>query len=405
MSTNVPVAIGQNASGASKPQLSHRRVWTIIAALIGVAAANVYFLKPFEAPRSAPGATGWSIFQLEAQPPPIYATGSVRSRRSARVSPPVAGVVSRVIPEKFSQVRAGDVLIELDCRQSRAALEQESLALETAQLEETGAREYLDFLQAQAARSRKLRDDGLIADSTYREAASNARKQEFQVEVLHKRVEAARLSVRKHQDQIEQMSIKAPIDGVVTEVAVTPGQFVAPGGSGDQASTLLTIMSLKDLNVQLTVDEIDVSRIASGEEIELKIDALPRASALARVRQIAKSPMPQQSGKPGVLYEIDMDLLKYPRDLTVGMSVFASIADVKSAGRYLPAAAIQRDANGCWVWTIEQDKLHKQPIEIGEKRGDRVLLRSGLDQAASIIYGSADVIKTLAEGQPAPQAK
>src|SRR5437868_2382196 len=82
MSTNVPVAIGQNASGTSKPQLSHRRVWTIIAALIGVAAANVYFLKPFEAPRSAPGATGWSIFQLEAQPPPIYATGSVRSRRS-----------------------------------------------------------------------------------------------------------------------------------------------------------------------------------------------------------------------------------------------------------------------------------------------------------------------------------
>jgi HlyD family secretion protein len=380
-------------------------VLTILSALVCLAGANVYFLKGFVSFPSDSGPTGWSVFQLEAPPPPIYATGTVRSVRSARVSPALAGVVSRVIPDKFAHVRAGDVLIELDCRGSQVALDQDRLALETAQVEEAGAQQYLTFLESQAARLEKLRQDGLIADSTYQEALSNARKQEFQARLLHKRVEAASLSLKKSQDQIDQMSIRSPIDGVVTEVAVTPGQFVAPGGTGDQASTLLTITSLKDLNIQLTVDEIDVSRITPGQQIDLKIDALPGKTALARVRQVAKSPIPQQNGKPGVTYEVDMDLLKYPPQLTVGMSVFASIADVKSPGRYLPAAAVQRDPEGSRVWIIDQDKLHKQAIEVGEPRDDQVLLRSGLDQAAEIIYGTPVFLRSLVEGQPAPHLK
>ncbi|HEU4390678.1 MAG TPA: efflux RND transporter periplasmic adaptor subunit, partial [Blastocatellia bacterium] len=365
---------------------------------------NVYLMKGYGTSRPELPATGWSTFQFEAPPPPIYATGSVRSRRSARVSPPLAGVVSRVIPEKFSQVRAGDLLIELDSRQSRAALSQEKLALETAQVEEAGAREYLAFLEGQAARYKVLRDGGLVADSSYQEVVANARKQEYQANVLHKRVEAATLSVQRNQDQIEQMSIKSPTDGVVTDIAVTPGQFVAPGGSGDQASTLMTIMSLKDLNVQLTVDEIDVSRITVGQAIELKIDALPGKLATAKVRQIAKSPIAQQNGKPGVTYEVEMELLRYPSELTVGMSVFASIADVKSPGSYIPAAALQRDQTGCWVWLVEADKLHRQTVEPGEQRGDRIQLRSGLDKGATIVYGPQEVMRSLVDGQLVPRA-
>ncbi|HKF54537.1 MAG TPA: efflux RND transporter periplasmic adaptor subunit [Blastocatellia bacterium] len=406
--------VGQSGRPFRRGQ-SSRRVLTVLSALACLAGANVYFFRGFLASPADSAATGWTLFQLEAPPPPIYATGSVRSIRSARVSPALAGVVSRVIPDKFAHVRAGDVLIELDSRASQVALDQDRLALETAQVEEAGARQYLSFLEAQAARLEKLRQDGLIADSTFQEALSNARKQEFQARLLHKHVEAASLSLKKSQDQIDQMSIKSPIDGVVTEVAVTPGQFVAPGGTGDQASTLLTVTSLKDLNVQLSVDEIDVSRITLGQQIDLKIDALPGKIALARVRQVAKSPIPQQNGKPGVTYEVDMDLLKYPPQLTVGMSVFASISDVKSAGRYLPLGAIQHDAiqhdaiqhdaTGSWVWIIDQDKLHKQAIEVGEQRDDQVLLRSGLDRAAEIIYGTPILMRSLAEGQSAPRLK
>jgi HlyD family secretion protein len=404
--TTSPVrVIGESSEPASQGGSSFRRASVIVAALIVIAAANVYIFRGFETSTPDSIAAGWILFHLEAAPPPIYATGSVRSRRSARVSPPVAGLVSRVVPDKFSHVRAGEVLIELDCRQSLAALEQARLTLETARVEEAGAREYLDFLEAQAARYKRLREEGLIADSTYREAQSNARKQEFQTQILRKRVEAAMLAVKQDEEQIDQKRIRAPIDGVVTEVAVTPGQFVAPGGTGDQASTLLTITSLTDLVVQLTVDEIDVTRITVGEEIDLKIDALPGKTARATVRQVARSPVPQQPGKPGVTYEVDMDLLKYPPELTVGMSVFASIADVNSPARYLPSAAVQRDSAGCWVWTIEQERLHRQPVEVGEEREDLILLRSGLDQTAAIIYASPDKLRSLVEGEAAPRVE
>jgi HlyD family secretion protein len=403
-STTAAQAIGQGRQFLNRRPGS-RRVATGFAVLVCIAAANFYFLKGRETSRTDPNATGWTVFQLEAPPPPIYATGSVRSSRTARISPPVAGVVSRVLPDKFTQVHAGDVLIELDRRQSMATLDQETLALETAQVEEAGARQYLEYLEQQAARYKKLRDDGIIADSTYQEALSNAGKQEFQAQILLKRTQTARLAVKRDQDQIDQMSIRAPIDGIVTEVAVTPGQFVAPGGSGDQASMLLTISSLKDLTVQLMVDEIDVSRITIGQQIDLKIDALPAKTALGRVHQIARAPNPPQTGKPGVTYEVDLDLLSFPPELTVGMSVFASIADLKSPGRYLPADAVQRDSSGAWVWTIDRDKLHKQAIEVVVERDGRLRLRSGLDQSTAIIYGSTDLLRSLAEGQPAPQAK
>src|SRR5215510_1027252 len=143
--TQVVPRTGERASGRGS-----RRFLTILAALICVAAANVYFLKGAEIAKPGSVATGWSFFQLEAAPPPIYATGAVRSGRSARISPPVAGIVSRVVPDKFAQVHTGEVLIELDRRQALAALDQERVALDTAKVEESAAHQYLDYLEAQA---------------------------------------------------------------------------------------------------------------------------------------------------------------------------------------------------------------------------------------------------------------
>jgi RND family efflux transporter MFP subunit len=319
----------------------------------------------------------------------------------ARLSPSVPGVVSKVLTNRFASVRAGQTLIELSDTQSAQSLKQEEINLDATRLQVTQAVDLLDFLKSQAARYRQLLSEGLIAAAALDESLSNVRKQQLEVQILNKRMEADQVSIEKIRQQLAGMRIVAPINGIVTDISVTPGQFVAPGGTGDQAATLLTITDLTDLFVQLSVDEIDVTRLEPSKLIELKIDALPGKTARGKIILVAKAPT-QQNGKPGVVYDVEASLIDPPPDLRVGMSIFSSIRPATNSPRYLPPEAIVYEGSATSVWIIEQGKVYKRTVEVSERTANGVQVSRGLEQGADVICGPDSLLPTLSEGQAVP---
>jgi len=340
----------------------------------------------------------YSYFTVYPASPDIYSTGVIKSDKSARISPPIAGIVRRVIPERFSSVKAGDVLIEMDNRQGIENLRQEEINLEALNMQLNQANAYLEHLKSVYNKYLELFEWGVVAAMTVDEAKANVVKQEYDVKLVEKRLSASNASIQYLTEQTEQTSIKAPISGIVTDVLVTEGQFVAPGGSGDQASTLLVISDTNALFAQLLVDEIDVSRIRVGQRIELKFDALPRKQASGKIQKIAPSPN-NSAGKPGVNFEITVSIETKISEVRVGMTVFAVIQDTRSEPRKIPLSALLANEKESWVWQVAQDRIQKKIVEVSNCTDDQCVLVNGLESGAKIVAGPAQMLLKLSEGQ------
>jgi HlyD family secretion protein len=393
-----------NIDNLSRNRHTSKKYVTWFLAIGLLAAANGIYWYFLPASQSAASPGKYDFFTVDSAPPDIYSTGIIKSDRSAKISPPVAGIVRRIVSERFSTVKAGSVIIELDDLQSSESLRQETINLETLKIQVRQAQDSLKYLNSAKSKQEQLFESGLVAALTLEEAGANVMKQEYEVKVLEKRVQASEASIEHLMDRMAQTKIRSPIDGIVTDISVTEGQFVAPGGSSDQASTLLVVSDTRELFAQLLVDEIDVSRIRLGQKMELKFDALPRKVASGIINKIAPAPN-SSPGKPGVNFEVAVSMQNPIPEVKVGMTVFAVMNDTRSAPRHIPASAIQRDRTQSWVWCVEQNRVHKEMVEIRDLQGDNWILTKGLEAGATIVAGPQDLIRGLAENQLLPASR
>jgi HlyD family secretion protein len=125
----------------------------------------------------------------------------------------------------------------------------------------------------------------------------------------------AQLSLDQARHQLEGMSLVAPHDGTVTLVAARVGEL-----SGGQPAFILT--DLSQYHVDVTVDEIDVGRVAEGQAVKITLDALPDEILTGRVDRIAQS---AQLDAGVVAYNVTVHLDPGDAPLRVGMTANVEI--------------------------------------------------------------------------------
>jgi HlyD family secretion protein len=123
-------------------------------------------------------------------------------------------------------------------------------------------------------------------------------------------VEQAQVSLDQAQHQLEGTVLTAPHDGVVTAVGVKEGEL-----SGGQPAFTLTDLSKYHINV--TVDEIDIGRVAEGQPVKITLDALPGVTLAGQVDQIADAAQ-VQTGVGG--YNVTIGLEPTDAALRAGMT-------------------------------------------------------------------------------------
>ncbi|MBC7349824.1 MAG: efflux RND transporter periplasmic adaptor subunit [Candidatus Aminicenantes bacterium] len=236
----------------------------------------------------------------------IRATGTVESR-TARISPRVSGRVLQVLVEEGQAVKPGQLLLELDHEYLDLQLRQAEAAVATAraQLEllRKGARSE-DISQAEqqlkqaevnleqarndAGRFRRLYEQGSITQRQKEEAETRLALAEAQhhqaqealkkmkslarpeeIEAAEARLRQAEAAVDLLKKNIEDSKVMSPVEGVVTEKAVEPGELVNPG------TTLVTISSLDPVYLWVYVTAKELGRVRLGGATEVTIDSFP----------------------------------------------------------------------------------------------------------------------------------
>jgi HlyD family secretion protein len=143
--------------------------------------------------------------------------------------------------------------------------------------------------------------ESLLAQEEAREAAMRAAA--AAVKAADSRIANAKATVRQKQaalrhatTELERTVIRAPADGVVIFRDVDPGQTVA---ASLQAPTLFLIaQDLRQMQVEASIDESEIGRIAPGQDVQFTVDAYPDKSFTGTVKQIRLSRRQPRTSSP-----------------------------------------------------------------------------------------------------------
>lgn len=138
-----------------------------------------------------------------------------------------------------------------------------------------------------------------------------------QLALAQARLERAQASLTSAQAALDNLELKAPFAGVLSQLNVRPDEWISPG------QTVLLLADLSTLRVETTdLSEIDVAQVSVGAPVTLTFDALPEVSIPGKVARIS----PKNAEGSGVNYTVYIDMDKIPDKLLWGMTAFADIA-------------------------------------------------------------------------------
>jgi HlyD family secretion protein len=365
----------------------------------------------------------------------LTAGGYIIPRRRIEVSSKISGRVERLLVEKGDSVRSGQILAYLDDREIRAQLEQARamrMAAE-ARLKEalTGSRPQ-EVQRATAAveqadatakttsfsldRAKRLHAAGVLsqqamddAQNAHDVAVAQAKvaKENFelarigprqeQIDLTRAQLAEADASVRWLEAQLENTIIRAPVEGTVLERLIEQGEMVTTGyvsGRGAK-SAFCSIANLKDLEVELDINESDIPRVRLGQECVVSPDSYPDRKYKARVREIAPEANRQKATiQVKVTIENPDEYLRPETNAKVNFLEEKKESAAAQEGRILiPKAAIVSGASGPAVFLFKDGRAVRQTIETGRELWGQVEIRSGLTGGEQLIVRGLEGLK------------
>jgi membrane fusion protein, multidrug efflux system len=257
----------------------------------------------------------------------IYGTGTVEPARWAKVVPLQRRRLVDLCSCEGQTVKAGQVLGRQDDAEERSAMNELQLSYQQAQR---------DLDRAEKDRTK-----------------SDAQQKEYEQRWTQAEEYKSRISAQ--QVRIDQMVLRAPLDGMVLRRDGEVGEIVGP------TDVLFWVGPPLPVQVVAEVNEEEINRIAVGQKAFLRSEAFPGQALRASVSQI--TPKGDPTRKTFRVY------LLLPNDtpLRIGMSVEANIIfREKPSAIVVPAEAVAGDA----VETVNNGKVERVPVRVGI-RGSR----------------------------------
>jgi len=288
-----------------------------------------------------------------------YQTVTVRSR--------VDGQIIKVDFRQGRMVQQGDVLVEIDPRPYKAALDQalDKKAQDEANL--ANAKRDLDrYISLKEAVARQQVDT-----------------QQAMVDQLTAQVAGDQAAIDNAQTQLDYTTIKAPLSGRAGFRTVDPGNIVH---ASDQTG-IVTIVQLQPISVVFTAPEEEVQRInkaLEGEDVPVKALSSDGLRTLAEGQlALVNNLVDQATGTIGMKATFaNEDNVLWP-----GLSVSTRLlVDTLKQVVVVPDDAIQRGPDGLYVFVVGDDnKVSMRPVSVSHSDEGRSVVERGLTPGEEVV--------------------
>jgi len=280
--TDIVKTLGLSAGHKRRSRLKRVVMWILILAALGGGAA-------FWSTREKTNGV-----QYETQPVTrgnivvtVSATGTLEPIKEVEVGIEVSGTIKTVEVDYNDHVEVGQVLARLDTSKLEAQTLQSSAALEAARARLLQAQATVKEAEAQMARLEEMRklSDGKIPSRTEFDSQdatlARARADEASAKAA---VTQAQATLDANKSDLAKAVVHSPINGVVLERKIEPGQTVA---AQFQSPVLFTLAEdLTQMELQVDIDEADVGQVRPEQDATFTVDAYPDQLFSARTTQV-----------------------------------------------------------------------------------------------------------------------
>jgi HlyD family secretion protein len=356
----------------------------------------------------------------------ISTNGKIEPVDNFEAHAPAPATVKRVLVKPGQQVRAGQLLVQLDDSDARAQAAKALAQLKAAEADLNAVRgggtheEVLttqaNLTKAQADRDaaqrnleavRKLQQSGSASAGEVTEAENRLQRANVELQLLQQRksgrystleiarVQAqaaeARAAYQAAQDLLGRSNITAPRAGTVYSLPVRQGSFVNAG------DLIVQVADLTKMQVRAFVDEPEIGKLAQNQRATITWDAVPGRSWEGVITRVPTTVVQRGTRNVGeVVAAVDnQDLKLLPN---VNVNVLVTTEKVDNALTVSREAVLQNEGRR-YVFTINGDKLRRRDVETGIANLTRIQIIKGIDEGTRVALGSANQ-QALYEGAP-----
>jgi HlyD family secretion protein len=274
----------------------------------------------------------------------VNSTGPIKPVQSVSVGSFISGPIQTIHVDFNSTVKKGQVLAQIDTRLSDASLNRESAALATqvAELDRLEALVKQAVRQEQRAINLRKTNIDYVSEQEMDELQFKRIALEAQVKVARANIDVAIAGLDNAITNLEFTKIVSPVDGIVIDRKVDPGQTVASSFQTPELFIIAPDMD-KHMYVYASVDEADIGQIRASQEkdrrVTFTVDAYPEDVFTGKIFQVRKSSTTTQNV---VTYPVVIEAPNPGMKLMPGMTANISFQiDVRENVTRIPAAALR----------------------------------------------------------------
>ncbi|MGH7530024.1 MAG: efflux RND transporter periplasmic adaptor subunit [Gemmatimonadales bacterium] len=279
----------------------------------------------------------------------VTVVGPVEPIRTIGVNSLMAGTVLALRVQEGDRVRPGQLLAELDARETRAQLER--------------ARAVLASATATFERNQQLHATRIITDAEFEQSRAAYEVAKSEAELWSTRAAFSRIT--------------APSAGIVTAKHVEAGSAVSPN------QRVFDLADVSELVVRVRLSELDVVHLRPGAAVTVTLDAYPDVRLPGVIRRVFPSADPESR-----LVPVEVVLGEAPDGVRVrpGYLARATFALDRRAGALaVPAPAVGVAEDGAFVYVVQSDSVIRRPVAVGLSADGWVEISRGLSEGEMVV--------------------
>ena len=308
----------------------------------------------------------------------------------AEIEARVPGYIERVLVDRGSNVRRGQLLVELSAPEMTAQTAAAESTLHQAEADESQAEAQAAAVASTFERLQEAsKTQGAIAGNELIQAEKQRDAARSVVESRKAAKRAAQERLRATKETESYLHVTAPFDGTITDRFVHPGMLVQTNAH----MPLLKLQQTGHLRLTVPVPEIYVGHVVRGALVTFRVAAQPGKTYTAKIARISSALDPQSRT---MMVELDA----YNKDSTLAPGMYPSVDwPVSSAEALLlvPSTSVVSTTERTFVITSVNGHAHWVDVRKGGAFGEQVAIRGDVAPGENVLKRASDEVR---EGTP-----
>ncbi|MBS1850763.1 MAG: efflux RND transporter periplasmic adaptor subunit [Acidobacteria bacterium] len=373
-----------------------RRSGACAAALLAAILLLLWLLAGCKTKANAPAPAPAEVAMVTIHPQAAVLTTELPGRTNAflvaEIRPQVNGIIQKRLFREGSNVKAGDLLYQIDPAPYQAAYEQAQAALATAQADLATANANLPAIRLRAQRLQGLAAIHAVGQQDYDDASAALKQAEAMIEARQAAVAVSKAGVESARINLGYTPIQSPISGRIGISNVTVGAMA----TAYQPTALTVVQQLDPIYVDVTQASAELLRLRQ----RLESGRLTPAGALQnKVKLVLENGETYPLAGTLQFRDVTVDpstgsvtlrlVFANPRQVLLpGMFVRAVVEEgVSEHALLVPQQGVTRDTKGLPIaWVVGKDeRVEQRVLELDRAIGDKWLVAKGLDAGDRVI--------------------